>query len=208
MRQLPDRPDLDQLHRQARELQRTADPPINLSQAQLSLARKYGFPSWPNLKAEVERRRAGGMVTIRPISSIEELIQAEQVIAAQFPPRRSAASHGLEALKARFPEDRGLMLVADRAGQIVGGALALRAGNAVKVDVIALEPDVRRLGLGRRLMEAIEAGAIRSGARGIYLGGASAETRGFYWRLGFSGHKSLMQKGLPLTARAIDERRR
>lgn len=40
MRQLPDRPDLDQLHRQARELQRAADPPIPLNQAQLSLARK------------------------------------------------------------------------------------------------------------------------------------------------------------------------
>ena len=100
------------------------------------------------------------------------------------------------------------MLVADGAGEIVGGALALRTGDAVKVDVIALEPEVRRIGLGRRLMKAIEAVAIRRAARGLYLGGASAETPGFYWRLGFTGRKSLMQKGLPLTARAISERRR
>lgn len=29
------------------------DPPIPLNHAQLSLARQYGFPSWPKLKAEV-----------------------------------------------------------------------------------------------------------------------------------------------------------
>jgi uncharacterized protein len=59
MPQLPDRPDLDQLRRQARELQRAAasgdpraldrvhavSPRVTLSAAQLALARDYGFPS-------------------------------------------------------------------------------------------------------------------------------------------------------------------
>lgn len=68
---LPDRPDLDQLRRQARELLRAAangDPyavarlgavsgGVTLSAAQLALAREYGYPSWPKLRAEVERRR-------------------------------------------------------------------------------------------------------------------------------------------------------
>jgi Domain of unknown function (DUF5655) len=57
MRQLPQRPDLDQLRRQARELQRRSKP-LTLSAAQLALAREYGFPSWARLKAEVERRRS------------------------------------------------------------------------------------------------------------------------------------------------------
>jgi len=71
MSQLPGRPDVDQLRRQARELHRAAvggDPgavgrlrevsgKITLSAAQLAIARDYGFPSWPRLKAEVERRR-------------------------------------------------------------------------------------------------------------------------------------------------------
>ena len=56
MRQLPQRPNLDQLRRQARELQR-ASKSLTLTAAQLSVARDYGFPSWARLKAEVERRR-------------------------------------------------------------------------------------------------------------------------------------------------------
>jgi hypothetical protein len=70
MRQLPERPDLDQLRRQARELLRAAvkgDPravrriralskPPTLSAAQLAIAREYGFASWARLKAAVDRR--------------------------------------------------------------------------------------------------------------------------------------------------------
>ena len=57
MRQLPKRPDLDQLRRQARELQRRSKP-MTLSAAQLAVAREYGFPSWTRLKAEVDGRRS------------------------------------------------------------------------------------------------------------------------------------------------------
>lgn len=69
---LPDRPDLDQLRRQARELMRAAaagepgaadrlgevSSRVTLAAAQLAVAREYGFPSWTALKAEVERRRS------------------------------------------------------------------------------------------------------------------------------------------------------
>jgi hypothetical protein len=72
MSQLPGRPDTDQLRRQARELHRAAaggdtsalarlrqvSDKVTLSAAQLAVARDYGFPSWPRLKAEAERRRA------------------------------------------------------------------------------------------------------------------------------------------------------
>ena len=72
MPQLPDHPDLAQLRRQARELLRAAaggdagairrvrqvSEKTTLSTAQLALAREYGFPSWPRLKDEAERRRA------------------------------------------------------------------------------------------------------------------------------------------------------
>ena len=71
MSRLPARPDLDQLRRQARELHRAAlagdvgalrrlrqvSGTVGLSAAQLAIAREYGFASWPQLKAEVERRR-------------------------------------------------------------------------------------------------------------------------------------------------------
>lgn len=72
MPRLPDRPDLDQLRRQARELLRAAaagDPAaaariravserMTLSAAQLALAREYGCRTWAALRAEVERRRS------------------------------------------------------------------------------------------------------------------------------------------------------
>jgi hypothetical protein len=75
MPELPGRPDLDQLRRQARELLRAAangEPQAvrrlravsgrtKLSAAQLAIAREYGFPSWPALKAEVEGRRSAGL---------------------------------------------------------------------------------------------------------------------------------------------------
>ena len=90
MSQLPARPDLDQLRRQARELHRAARDgdaralrqlgqgvgAVTLSAAQLAIARDYGFASWPRLKAEVERRRAAlaGFLTA----------EAEGLIAGQY----------------------------------------------------------------------------------------------------------------------------
>jgi hypothetical protein len=72
MPELPDRPDIDQLRRQARDLHRAATAGVPdavtriravsdrmmLSTAQLAVAREYGFTSWPALRAEAERRRA------------------------------------------------------------------------------------------------------------------------------------------------------
>src|SRR4029077_11038335 len=72
MSELPGRPNIDQLRRQARELLRAAadgEPAalarvrafserLSLSAAQLAVAREYGFASWPALHAEVERRLA------------------------------------------------------------------------------------------------------------------------------------------------------
>jgi hypothetical protein len=72
MSQLPDRPDLDQLRRQVREPYRAAlgsdagalrrlrqvAGTVALPAARLAIARDYGFPGWPQLKAEVEHRRA------------------------------------------------------------------------------------------------------------------------------------------------------
>lgn len=81
MPELPDRPDLDQLRRQARELLRAAvngEPHavtrlsavsgrMVLSAAQLAVAREYGFPSWPVLKAVVERRRSAALAAGPPL---------------------------------------------------------------------------------------------------------------------------------------------
>ncbi len=53
-KQLPPRPDLEQLKRQAKELQQSARVPLH--EAQTRLAREYGFASWNKLREEVEAR--------------------------------------------------------------------------------------------------------------------------------------------------------
>src|SRR5689334_22575684 len=86
MSSLPDRPDLAQLRRQARELQRAAaggDPgavrriqqvsaQTTLSAAQLAIAREYGFASWAKLNDEAERRRLSAPDTVPPVPASAE----------------------------------------------------------------------------------------------------------------------------------------
>ena len=74
---LPPRPSLDQLRRRAKELRdaaRSGDPAalaritahtpparagtVRLAAAQLVIAREHGYPSWPQLVAEVQARTA------------------------------------------------------------------------------------------------------------------------------------------------------
>ena len=57
-RDLPARPNLDHLRKQAKTLLHTLqqqDPGSRLADAQHAIAREYGFPSWPRLKAHIER---------------------------------------------------------------------------------------------------------------------------------------------------------
>lgn len=86
MSELPGRPDLDQLRRQARELLRAAahgepravsrlravSERVTLSAAQLAVAREYGYRSWPALKAEVERRRLPEPAASPPLPVVDE----------------------------------------------------------------------------------------------------------------------------------------
>jgi GNAT superfamily N-acetyltransferase len=109
----------------------------------------------------------------------------------------------LAELARRFPADRSLMLVAEDQGHIVGGALAFRTAPAspaggVTLRLIGLAPAHRGKGLGRRLLEEVEAAAGRLGASEISLG-ASGPERGFYLRLGYAGQARL-HKQLPCPA--------
>src|SRR5690606_24271915 len=60
VRTLPDSPNLEHLRHQAKDLLaglRGSDPTATLAYAQASLAEQYGFRSWTDLKAEVDRRQ-------------------------------------------------------------------------------------------------------------------------------------------------------
>jgi len=56
---LPDRPSLESLRKQAKTLAR--DRSVSLRDAQLALAREYGFAGWQDLTAEVSKRLGKGL---------------------------------------------------------------------------------------------------------------------------------------------------
>ncbi len=167
MPQLPDRPDLAQLRRQARELYRAAAGGDNgalrrvrqvsekttLSTAQLAIAREYGFPSWPKLKDEVvgaERRRAF-------TADAGELIDGQYADRPQLRPVLDAVLAVLPAL--------GPVTVLAR--KTIVSLVCPRRTFAV---VRATTKD--RVDLGLRLDDAEPGGRLQS-AKGIGGGGAT-----------------------------------
>ena len=58
-RSLPARPSLTQLKKQAKDLLRSGAA-ASTTDAQFEIARRYGFASWPKLKAHVEELVAAG----------------------------------------------------------------------------------------------------------------------------------------------------
>lgn len=136
---------------------------------------------------ESELREACAIVCmIRPAASLEELAEAFDVIGTQLPQRLTHEDRRFADLVARFREDRSLMLVVEDRGRLVGGALAFRRNpRGVTLRIIGLDPTVRRTGLGRRLVEQIEAEATRLGVGTISLG-ADDEAIDFYKHLGYA----------------------
>jgi uncharacterized protein len=92
MPDLPARPDLEQLHHQAKDLLRAAKSAdadaarrigavsdrLILASAQLAIAREYGFASWPQLKTEVTRRE---VLNSRDPERLAELLAEEPSLA-------------------------------------------------------------------------------------------------------------------------------
>jgi hypothetical protein len=58
---LPARPSLESLRKQAKKLARESQPPLSHREAQLLLAREYGFAGWQDLTAEVLKRTGEGL---------------------------------------------------------------------------------------------------------------------------------------------------
>ncbi|MBO0720958.1 MAG: ankyrin repeat domain-containing protein [Blastocatellia bacterium] len=69
-RQLPDNPNLRHLKNQAKDLLRAGDA-VSIADAQFKIARLYGFPSWPKLKAHVD--------SLKEIGQLKQAIDANDV---------------------------------------------------------------------------------------------------------------------------------
>ncbi len=77
-RRLPRQPNLEQLRKQAKDLM-GGWPGFTLTEAQRELARAYGFPSWPKLKAFVDGAnvaRLADAVNAGDLATVRKLIQA------------------------------------------------------------------------------------------------------------------------------------
>jgi GNAT superfamily N-acetyltransferase len=213
------RPNIDQLRRQARELLRAAQSgdvpsldrleslslPSTLAGAQLAVAREHGFSSWVKFKEEVERRAAEAPLrfVLRRVRSPEELRSHWLVVHAifgQHPPREKPHWRVFED----FEVQRTTMLVVEHEGRPIGGA--------IRLNLVALEPWARGIGLGRRVVQTVEAELLAVGGK---LGAhADPDNRGFFLRLGYSdsgrGGRH-MSKGSPtprLLARRLELWRR
>jgi uncharacterized protein len=148
MPDLPVRPDLRQLRIQAKDLLRRAragdgaararieavSGRLQLSSAQLAIAREYGFPSWPRLKAEVDRRE---LLNRRDVAGLRALFAEHPELATENLEHwcdhpRGASPLGYIAML-RFDAPRlGLEPIADGTDQVA--RLLVEAGARVEGD--------------------------------------------------------------------------
>jgi len=183
MPQLPDHPDLAQLRRQARELLRAAaggdadairrvrqvSEKTTLSTAQLALAREYGFPSWPRLKDEAERRRA----------SAGGASQAGEAGQARYPDYLTAeAGELIEGQYADRPQLRPILDAVLALLPALGPATVQARRTIVslvcprRTFAVVRATTKDRVDLGLRLDDAEPGGRLQS-AKGIGGGGAT-----------------------------------
>lgn len=80
------------------------------------------------------------------------------------------------------------LLVAERAGEVVGYAALWFAADEAELGDLAVLPEARGRGLGRRLLDAALAEAMRRGAKKVYLEvrESNAAARRLYERAGFT----------------------
>jgi ankyrin repeat protein len=86
-RKLPDRPDLRHLKDQAKALLK-AGHAESLTQAQLNVARMYGFPSWRRLKAHVDEKSLG-----EEVNELKQAIDANELDRVKLLMTRNPALH-------------------------------------------------------------------------------------------------------------------
>jgi putative acetyltransferase len=116
---------------------------------------------------------------------IEALVAAlDAYLRGLYPPE---SNHGLDMAALQRPAVR--FAVARRAGQALGcGALVLRDDGTAELKRMYVRPDARGLGLGRRLLDALEEVARQSGCAAVQLetGIRQPEALGLYRTRGYT----------------------
>jgi len=89
---LPDRANLDQLRKQAKELHATGEF-SSLASAQHALAHRYGFESWPKLKLAVESQTLRRLIREHDVKGVALLLQTSPKAASHTFPDGSTPLH-------------------------------------------------------------------------------------------------------------------
>lgn len=69
--------------------------------------------------------------------------------------------------------------------RILGGLLSYVKWDWLYIDILWLNEDIRKYGIGKRLLEAVEGRAMELGVNKFYLGTTDFQARGFYERNGY-----------------------
>ncbi len=132
-----------------------------------------------------ERTRGATAIEVRAVGDLADLRAAFDLAGAQLPEPIDGGDHRIDDLVEHFDADQPLMVVATADGNVVGSALAFRNDNAtVTLRIIGVVRAFRHRGIGRRLVERVEAEARRLGAHSMALG--TDEAVGFWYHLGYT----------------------
>ena len=130
----------------------------------------------------------GTEIVVRTVTSLNEVIAAQELLAHTFPDRPDAGreSDRTVAYRALYPAQADLMAIAvNDAREVIGTALGSQAGGErVILDGLAVHPSFQRYSVASRLIALIERAARRRGTSGITLG-STDEAVGFYLRMGY-----------------------
>jgi GNAT superfamily N-acetyltransferase len=125
-----------------------------------------------------------GEFTIGQLRTPEDLDLARRFLQRMFP-SQEAGRPGPGLSRERLASGSPMMLAARRDGEIAGVALGqVEGGGLGTVDQLAVAADARGTGLGRRLLAALESGALSLGVRQLTLGSVD-DAVGFYQRCGY-----------------------
>jgi predicted N-acetyltransferase YhbS len=139
---------------------------------------------------------------MRVVASLDELKFVYDILGAQFTPTLTHNGWTFEDLANHYPEDRQLMLVIEKEGNVIGGAL----GFDHILRIIAVTQAYRGVGLGRRLIQTFEVAAMRKGLRMVSLG-SHPDAIDFYTKMGYRGNRG-RSKELPLPGKFLEYRLR
>lgn len=147
-----------------------------------------------------------------PVHEVQGLTRRAFAGQEQLTPPSGALSESAETVAADFATDGGLLLY-DDGGRLVGTCRVRRLGLAWVIRRCAVEPSIRRQGLGRQLLEEAHAWAAEEGAVRTHVGvrDALVGSRAFWQSQGYDvlathgGFWTELARALPLRLADADQ---